>query len=126
MPRPAPAGGDRSLELTGFPRPLRSPPRLTICRCCGEIDAPIGEVAFDHRGIALGRRAIAARTRSDDFDRFSGAQAVSSVDEWLDTVAEPEGSASAGMTAGETPRRRQQPRAVEPQVAFRLGAVHPA
>jgi len=29
------------------------------------------------------------------------------------------------MTACETPRRRQQPQAVEPQVAFRFGAVHP-
>ena len=33
----------------------------------------MGEVVIDRRGIVLGRRAIAAGARSDDFDRLSGA-----------------------------------------------------
>jgi|SRR5271169_4052640 len=96
--------------------------------CCrgGEIDALIGEVALNQCRIALGRRSIAASAGSDDLDRLSGTQAAGSVDERLDSVAELEGPSSAGVTAGETPRCGQQARAVEPQVAFRLGAVHPA
>src|SRR5207237_6845295 len=61
----------------------------------------------------------------EDFDCLSGTQTAASIDERLDAVAEPEIAASTGMAAIETPGGRQQARAVEPQVAFRLGAVHP-
>src|SRR5208283_2237605 len=67
----------------------------------------------------------AARTWGDDFDRVAGAQGAASLDERLDTLAEPEGATSAWMTTIQTPGRGQQARAVEPQTAFRLGAVHP-
>jgi hypothetical protein len=62
----------------------------------GEIDALIGEVVLDHCRIALGRRAIAAGPWSDNFDRLSGAQAASSVDERLDTVTNRKASPPSG------------------------------
>jgi hypothetical protein len=81
-------------------------------------DTSIGDVALKRCGIALGRRAIPAGSRSDDFDSFPATQPATSVDESLDAGA-------AGVTAVQSPRGRQQARAVEPQLAFRLSAVHP-
>src|SRR5215471_21567158 len=125
MPRSPPCGVDSG---TGLNAGVHGHGwcRLSVCaclptiyrRCGGAIDALIGEVALDRCGIALGGRPIAASTRGDDFDRLSGTQAAGAIDERLDPVAEPEGAASAGLTALKTPGRRQQPRAVEPQVAF--------
>jgi hypothetical protein len=88
--------------------------------------ATTGEVALDRCRIALGRRSIPPGSRSDDFDCFPGTQPTASVDKRFDAIAEPERTASAGMTAIQPPRGRQQARAVEPQLAFRLGAVHPS
>jgi hypothetical protein len=68
----------RSIALVGNRRSeecsmLRSSSKLRIHRRRGgEIDALIGEVAFDRRGIALGRRAIATGAGRDDFDRLAG------------------------------------------------------
>jgi hypothetical protein len=58
------------------------------------------------------RSRLSADARRDDFDCLW--QMAASVDERRDPVAEPEMPASARMTAGKTPRWRQQARAVEP------------
>ena len=62
-------------KTEGRPIAVRSSPSwetrgtVEMDRCCGaEVDAPVGEVALDGRGIALGWRAIAAGARRDDFD----------------------------------------------------------
>src|SRR5690349_452080 len=117
--------GSTASESSGVGFDTMRSPRGWGLALGGEIDAPIGDVALDRGGIALGRRAIPAGSRSDDFDRFPGTQPTTSVDERLDTVAEPERTASAGMTAIQPPRGRQQARSVEPQLALRLGAVGP-
>ena len=75
--------------------------------------------------IALGRWAITAGAGSDDFDRLSGAQSAGTADQGLDAVAEAEAAASASVAVREPPERRQQARAVEPQMTFRLGPDTP-
>ena len=75
--------------------------------------------------VALGRRAIAACARGDDFDRLSGAQIAGSANEGLDPLAEAEGGAAARVAAPEAPGRCQQARTVEPQMALRFGTVDP-
>jgi len=62
-------------KTEGRPIAVRSSPSwetrgtVEMDRCCGaEVDAPVGKVALDGRGIALGWRAIAAGARHDDFD----------------------------------------------------------
>ena len=84
----------------------------------------IGAVVCSGRRVALRWRAIAAGTGSDDFDRLAGAQSAGTADKRLDSVTQVEGAAPAGVPAREPPGRRQQARAVEPQMAFRFGAVN--
>src|SRR5215472_14303420 len=50
--------------------------------------------------MAVGRRAVAAGARRDDFDRLSGTQSARTVDEGLRFIAKAEGAAPAGV-AGE-------------------------
>ena len=56
----------------------------------------IGAVVCNGRRVALRWRAITAGTRSDDFNRLSGAQPAGTADKGLHSVAEMEGATPAG------------------------------
>ena len=125
LPGSPPCGVDSGAGLAG-PTPLRSSskPRDFIAVVARSMRPSAGR-ARRPLNPSLGRRAITTRARCDDFDCLSGAQSAGSADERLHSVAQVKGAAAARVAALEPPGRRQQARAVEPHMAFRLGAVHP-
>jgi hypothetical protein len=107
------------------PHPLRSPPRLTrFGRRGGEIDAPTGEDALDRYGIALG---------GGPYPPAPGVTILTVASARKRPTPLTSGSTSLPNRRrrvrrddrGETPGHGQQPRAIKPQLTFRLGAVYP-
>ena len=100
-PRTRRTNGECLVQLIKVSKPVQGASAcLQLRMSCTELDPS---------SIRLGRCAIAAGARSDDFDRLAGAQSAGSADKGLDTVAEAEGAASAGVAALEPPGRGQQP-----------------
>jgi hypothetical protein len=71
--------------------------RSSINVTAAAVRSSFGQRSLSNRcGIALGRRLIAAGTRSDDFDRLTGAQSAGCVGEVLHSLARAQDTAPAG------------------------------